>query len=503
MYRLVFQSGRYQGKRLVVRQAVTVVGREADCHLVLPDDDRIAPRHARFEARGTGVFLSSLAAERPVERNGQPVLEPVRLVHGDRLVIGQTHLQYQDLIAAPAHLRVSAGLLQPLAVALAAAVVGLELVLLAYLVDWPAHLIRPDTEATDLARAERLRAERAAEKLAETGTVDQAAATPAAVVSMPGTAALAPAPVSTNATAPAAAPATNVAAPAATLPIVQMLDEAAAFEPAHTNTPLETLPPVSAADPAIANAQRRLAEAVAAAQFTEYDKAFRLLDEIHQETPAFLPAHVEHARLLEIRGDLEAAQQRWTQILDLAPATSPFRRQALDQRQRLAALQSLQARILQSPAGLDLATLPRHIRILPPAVRKIPPDADVAEMRILNASLELSPDEKLFRNAVLQVFITFYDADANGEIQVTRAIATPSPLFLGALADRRRIDFDATYVVPRGLRDQVQRETGRAYAYHGFTLHVFAGQILQDAFARPKKLLDLPLHFPAPGTPDN
>ena len=263
MFRLVFQSGRYQGKRLVVRQAVTVVGRDADCHLVLPDDDRIAPRHARFEARGTGVFVSSLAADRPVERNGQPVLEPVRLAHGDLLVVGRTHLQYQDLIEAPAHLRVSSGCLQPFAVALAAATVALELLLLAYLFQWPAHLIRPDTEAADLAQAERLRAERAAEKAAETGTVAQASAPSSGVVAMPGTAAIAPAPATTNGTPPAAA--TSAPPSPAVLPIVQMLDEAASFEPAQTNTPLETLPPVSAADPAIENAQRLLAEAVAAA----------------------------------------------------------------------------------------------------------------------------------------------------------------------------------------------------------------------------------------------
>lgn len=498
MYRLVFQSGRYQGKRLVVRQVVTLVGRQADCHLVLPDDDLLAPRHARFEARGTGVFLSSLSADRPVERNGQPVLEPVRLVHGDRLVLGQTLIQFQDLIAAPERLRTSPGILQPLAGLVAAAIVVLELVLLAFLVDWPSRLIRPDTEATDIARAEILRAERAAEKHAETGGVAKASSSAAPVVTLPGTASADSAAASTNAEPSSTALPSNAAPSAAVSPLAQMLDEATAFEPADTNTPLAELPPVSAADPAIERAQRLLAEAAAAAQFADHAKALRLLNQIHQETPGFLPAHVEHARLLEIRGDLDAAQQRWTQILGIAPETSAFRKQAVEERQRLAALQALQTRILRSTDGLDLTTLPRHVRILSPGIQKIPPDADIAEMRILNGTLELAPDEQLFQDAVLQVFITFYDGDTNGNIQVTRAIATPSPLVLGALADRHRVDFDATYVVPRGLRDQELRETGRLNAFYGFTLHVFAGQILQDAFARPKKLLDRPIHFPAP-----
>ena len=56
----------------------------------------------------------------------------------------------------------------------------------------------------------------------------------------------------------------------------------------------------------------------------------------------------------------------------------------------------------------------------------------------------------------------------------------------------------ATYVVPRGLREQELRETGRRSEFYGYTLHVYAGQTLQDAAAKPKKLLDLPIHVPAP-----
>ncbi len=488
MYRLVFQSGRYQGKRLVVRQNLTLVGHAADCHLTLPDDDLLAPRHARFEVRGTGVYLASLDPDRAVERNGAPVRDVVRLVHGDRLVLGRTAVVFQDPVSAPERLRTSPGLLQPVAVAVAAAIVGFELLLLAFLVDWPARLIRPETEARDIARAEALRAERAAELNAETGGVAQAAA-PAVAVNLPGTAPVA----ATNPAAPA-----NAAAPAS--PIVQMLDEAAAFEPAQTNASLADLPPVSGADPAIATAQRLLAEAVAAAQFADSATAFRLLDQIHHDAPGFLPAHVERARLLEARGDLDAAQQRWSQILGLAPPDSPFHALATQQRQRLAALQDLQTHVLNSADGLDLATLPRHVRLLPATVQKTPPDADIAEMRILNGALELAPDERLFQDAVLQVFVTFYDADTNGHVQVSRAITTPSPFILrNAFADRPRVEFDATYVVPRGFREQELRDTGRRLEFHGYTLHVFAGRILQDAVARPKKLLDLPIHFPGPG----
>ena len=483
MYRLLFLSGRYQGKRLVVRQAVAVVGRDAACHLFLPDDELLAPRHARFEERGTGVFLSGLSPATPVERNGAPVAAEVRLVHGDELLIGRTRIQFQDIIAPHKRLRPSVGIFQPAAFLFAAAIVAAEIALLAFLVDWPRHVILPETEQTDIERAEKIRASREGEKPAETGGVAKASA-PASVVVLPGTAA------ATNALSIAGS--TNI-------PSAAML-AAADFPPVETNASLAELPPVSAADPRIEEAQRLLAEESDAAQLKKYDKAVRLLDQIHKAAPGFLPAHAEHARLLEARGNLDAAQQRWTQILGLAPENSPFRTQALEQRQRLADLQVLQTRILQNPETPDPDRLPRDIRIVAPSVTKMPSDADVDEMRILTATLELSSDEKLLRDAVVQVFVTFYDAVEGGSPQPTRAIAGPSPIVLGtAFANQRSAAIEATYVVTRGLRAQEQRDGDQSSSFYGYTLHVFAGQILQDAVAKPKKLLELPIHFPSPG----
>jgi pSer/pThr/pTyr-binding forkhead associated (FHA) protein len=494
MYRLVFLSGRYEGKRLVVRQAVTLVGRDADCHLFLPDDELLASRHARFEERGTGVFLSSLSPAHPVERNGQPVREIVRLAHNDLLTLGQTRVQFQDIIAPHQRFRPSAGLLQPMTWLVVAAILAIEAGLLVFLVDWPRRIIRPETEASDRARAETLRADRAAENAAETSTVSTAG-TPASVITLPGTKPSAPAPATNaNGTQPTSrAPDSIPAAPA----IIEVLDEAD-FVPADTNIAIIDLPPISAADPLIEEAQRMLSEAVTAAQFADYAKATRLLNQIHQNAPGFLPAHIEHARLLEARGDLDAAQQRWSQIMGIAPESSPFRAQATEERQRLAGIQSLQTQILQSAETPDLSVLPRYIRILATDLQKMPADADISEMRVLNATVELAPDAPLFKDASIRIFITFYDIDSDNRIQPTQAITTSSPLVLGkAFADRRSLPLSATYVVPRGFRDREARETGHSNSYYGYTLHVFAGLILQDAIAKPKKLLDLPIHFPA------
>lgn len=308
---------------------------------------------------------------------------------------------------------------------------------------------------------------------------DARASSSASVVTLPGTAA------SPDNGLPVAAPPPTVL-------------EEADFAPADTNTVLVALPPISAADPQIEVAQRLLAQAVSEAQFADYASAFRHLNQLHQSHPDFLPAYVEHARLLEARGDLDAAHERWSQLLGLAPAQSPFHQQAVDQRLRLARLRDLQTQLLPADPPPATAELPRHVRISSPSIQKMPADTDVAEMRVLSASLVLAPDEQLFQDAVLQVFITFYDSDDTGQIRPSRAITSPSPvLFDNAFAARSSLPIEATYVVPRGLRAQEETDTGQAFSYYGYTLHVFAGQILQDAFAKPRKLLDLPIHFPA------
>ncbi|HAL92145.1 MAG TPA: hypothetical protein DCM68_03870, partial [Verrucomicrobia bacterium] len=395
-------------------------------------------------------------------------------------VLGQTRLQFQEAIAPPRQRpRPSAGLLQPFTLLVVVAIVAFELGLLAFLVDWRDRILPPEVEAADFARAEEIRA---LKLNAQTGTVS--ATRPASVVALPGTSSAAPA--STN-----AADATPIADD-----IRDVLDEAD-FDPADTNASLVDLPPISAADPAIEKAQHDLAQAVAAAQFADYPQAFRLLNQIHLDAPGFLPAYAEHARLLEARGDLDGAHRRWTQILGLAPDDSPFRAQALEQRERLVRLQTLQIQILQSPRPVDPDSLPRAVRIANPEIQKMPADPDVAEMRVLNATLEIAADDNDFQNTPVQVFLTFYDTDPDNQIRPTRAITTPSPLVLGhAFASRRSAPLQATYVVPRGLRAQTQGDPGRQASYYGYTLHVFAGHILQDAAAKPKKLLALPIHFP-------
>lgn len=492
MYRLAFQSGRYDGKRIVVRQALMVVGRDPDCHLVLSDDERVAPRHARFEERGTGIYLSALAPDHPLLHNDQPVTDTVRLAHDDRIEMGGIRLTFQEIIAPQPRLRPSHGLLQPATILLTVAILLVEGLLLAYLVDWPGHLLRPATEAADLAFAAD---QRAAKEIAAEAQAAQSAAKEsgsASIITLPGTSAGTSAGTSTS---PPPGQVSTSRSPATDGPGRDILEVLAVadFIPADTNTTLVDLPPISAADPRIEDAQRQLAQAVSAADFADYATAFRLLDDIHQNEPGFLPAHVEHARLLEARGELDAARQRWGVIVGLSSPESPFRRLANENSLRLDALRAMQTRLLQTPPVVDPQALPRDIRIAAVAMQRLPADRDVAEMRILTIDLELSSTERLFRDALVQVFVTFYDQAADADPRPSRAITTPTPILLGTVSRQRpTTTLEATYVVPQGAR----RSDALPPSYYGYTVHLFVGQVLQDAVAKPDKLLKLPIHFP-------
>jgi len=495
----------------MVRQAVTLVGRDTECHLCLPDDDQVAPRHARFEERGTGVFLTGLSPAPPVLCNGNAVEEPLRLTHNDKIQIGQTLVQFQEAIAPHAPARQSPGLLQPSTLLAAAAILLLELALLAFLVNWPHYLILPETEAADIAYAEKLQTEQDAEKTAQSNGLVQIKA-PVSVVTMPGdviemdlphsvthtsTAALTepadPDAIKNPPLNPSAAVSSSTSPPTAVLEVLEVAD----FKAADTNTVLVELPPISKTDPRIEDAQRMLEKAKQAAEFTDYAEAKHLLNQIHQAVPHFVPAHIEHARLLETRGDLDGARQRWSQILGIANSDSPFYSLATQERERLNRIQALQTQSLQTLQPSSLSSLPRHIRIESPQIQKMPADSDVQEMRVLTATLSIASKAPIFKDATIQTFVTFYDIDSHGTVAPTHAITSPTPIEIGNAFSKgsKQIPFEATYVVPRGLRTQEERETGGRSSYYGYTIHVFAGQILQDAKAKPKKLLKQPVQL--------
>jgi hypothetical protein len=492
MYRLVFQSGRYQNKSLVVRQAVAWIGRDRECHLALLDDDQVEQRHAKLEERGTGVYLSSLAEGALVRINGTPVPPGgMRLFHGDQLELGQTRALFQDIIAPRTRLRPSRGILQPLTIFAAIAILLLEAALLAFLVDWPRRIIRPDTESADISRAEEIRAANAAEKLRE----NDEAAPGDGIVARPGM------PSATLSAGDGPFP----GEPFAETPF---LDEPFAEPPPDLLIEeidlADFVPPDADAAPAIdgpapdEDARRLLSQAEATVEFADFAAAFRILDEIYQIDPGFLPAHVQHAEWLELRGNLRDAIQRWNIVSELAPQDSAYERQAMRELRRLRERVALQSQIQRKPIDLDLSRLPRHVRVDSAKIQRLPADRDVADMRVLTIELERTPGETVDKNGSLQVYVTFYDRTDDDEYVPSRAIVSRSPVWLNApFANRNNASVEVSYVVPRNANLPTEAPEP-PLAYGGYAIHVFAGQTLQDALARPRKLLDLPLHIPSP-----
>lgn len=515
MYRLLFQSGKNKGRRLLVRQASASVGAARTCTVRLREKECPVAQACRLEKGPEGVAASPLEpATCPVALNGRTLAqgEAGVLHHGDVLAVGGVELEYQDIIPPGApRLKPGGGVAQFFSGVALLLIVATEVTLLAFTVNWPRYIIEENVEKLDIAYAERMRRINGEEE-GEAGKEKKTDAS--SILVMPGSSlaeskakpeADAGESAEGSAAGDAESAATNKAEAVATeLPadLPEALREAlegADFTPAELGDMAEGLPEVAVFDPIKENIESLLTEAKAAAQFSDYPRAFMLLNQIHQMAPGNLPAHMYHARLLESRGDLEAAFRRWHQLLGLVPKDAPERAEIMQAGRRLQQRLRMQ-RDVSGHAGVDPETLPRAVRIEDPTMQKMPADSEIAEMRILRGRLE-SGGEGALPDAPLRLYVTFYDQEPGGRIVPTRALVSPSPLMLAASGANSSgaIPFEATYIVPAVHREGTQELMPHTSIYHGYTLHLFAGDTLQDAFARPQRLLELPIHVAAPG----
>lgn len=500
MYRLQFQSGRNKGKRLLVRQSAATVGSARSCAVRLREKECAWAEAFRLEKRDGGVIPVALEAGAELRVNGQAVREGAVLAHGDVVSAGGLSIQYQEIIPPGApRLRPGGGVAQTLATLAILLIVGTELALLAFTAEWPKHLIDENVEKLDIAYAEKQRELRGeAEEAEGKGKTKEKKADTSSIIVMPGASAEAGA-EEQGSTATAAVTGA-VGSVVADLPdALREALEGADFTPAKIGDLMEGLPEVAAYDPVKENIESLLTEAKAAAQFSDYPRAVMLLNQIHQMAPGYLPAHMFHARLLEARGDLDGAYRRWRQLLGLVGKDDPERAEIMQAgrnlQQRLKMLKTVSGH-----AGVDPATLPRKVKIADPSMQKMPADKEIAEMRILRGKVEGAAGAEA-PEGPLQLYVTFYDQEPGGRVVPTRALVSPSPLNLqaaGGANSAGTVPFEATYIVPAVLREGTQEPVPHASVYHGYTLHLFADGVLQDAFARPARLLELPIHVAAP-----
>lgn len=483
---MIFQTGEHAGRTLAVRQGVIVVGRGEGCDLPLAGDGEVSAKHARLEENAAGVFLCGLDAERPVRCNGEEVGGSRCLRDGDVIGIGATEIVFRrgGAEVKRKRLKVSHGVMQPLAVLCAAALVGFELMLLRFLIVWPYEVISYQSEEADKENAEILREQLADEEAKEK---EEGASAKAAALALPGSTGGGAGNESDGTTGtggpdPSADPA---GATAAALEVLESAD----FEPASAETDLRNLPPISAADPRIADAQRMLAQADTAAQFADYAGAERLLMQLHKAAPGFLPAYETHAKVLEMQGKFQDSLIRWRQLRGLSKEGSPFRTRAEDGLRRVDGL--LAAR----KAGTGKAAAPgpgpaEGVRLAEPDVVRLPDgaDADVVEMRVLRTAVELDAHAAVAAppGTALRLEIEFFDRRPDGKVERSVALTQGSPVALqmpGKLPARLPID-NFTYVVTRGMKAR----RGDA-EYYGCRMRLYAGGRLLAEQAKPRKLL--------------
>jgi hypothetical protein len=88
--RLVFPDGRKRG----LDSRTISVGRSAENDITL-EDDFTSARHARFEPRRDGVWVSDAGSTNGTYVNGTKLAKPHRLKAGDVIRVGNTDLRYE------------------------------------------------------------------------------------------------------------------------------------------------------------------------------------------------------------------------------------------------------------------------------------------------------------------------------------------------------------------------------------------------------------------------
>jgi DNA-binding response OmpR family regulator len=86
---LLMKEGELAGQDWVLNQDVIIIGRGADCHIVLPER-AISRVHARIERRNQGYLLIDMGSKNGTFVNGQEVTQPHVLQDGDEIQLAMS-----------------------------------------------------------------------------------------------------------------------------------------------------------------------------------------------------------------------------------------------------------------------------------------------------------------------------------------------------------------------------------------------------------------------------
>ena len=498
MYRLIFQSGPQRGRRVAIRQGPVILGRHPECTIRLSDDG-VALQHATLENQSDGsVRLRRLAAEAILRVNQRDVTEAT-LRTGDVIEIGPYSLEFSSDSAPPSMVFISTkrhlGWLQRLTLtAIGLLLVG-QMVFLFVVSLWrqgqpPSTVhVEPVVPVTTNSI-----------KLAQAVT-----ATPEPVKPLPP-------PPATN-----ASPETNTAL---TTEIQQMQNEIVQLHHDVANLPKPA--PVAAAtalpmtnnvlaaeepdDLIMAQADRMFKKTMAHAAQLDAEALDGELATIQTMAPDFLPSYVERAQILERRSLTNEALTAWRQVQKLAKAAD-LRGRAAEEIARFEkmapATNSLSATVPVTPAppptppvsaSNSLPTEQTVLRLEQIEQEKMMAGEKYDELRLLRitATARTNTPPPVVTNAT--VVVTFFDCGKkSGHIATSHAVVPGTALRASPVASSDApLEFNATYQVPHGFRQQEARRTGETWRYYGYRVELFYGGILQERRDQPAG------HLPAP-----
>jgi DNA-binding CsgD family transcriptional regulator len=102
----IFERHGSSGLDLVALESVVpgdriVIGKAADCDLVIDDDDAVSRVHAKLERVGPVWTVTDLGSTNGTVVNGKLLAATYTLRHGDEVLLGRTRLLFRDRASLP------------------------------------------------------------------------------------------------------------------------------------------------------------------------------------------------------------------------------------------------------------------------------------------------------------------------------------------------------------------------------------------------------------------
>ena len=91
---LTITQGEQAGESAELAGGVVLIGRSADCQLIL-EDDYVSTRHARVVAGASGLYIEDLGSTNGTYVNGARITAPTAISLSDSLRIGKTMLKLE------------------------------------------------------------------------------------------------------------------------------------------------------------------------------------------------------------------------------------------------------------------------------------------------------------------------------------------------------------------------------------------------------------------------